>query len=497
MLKVLLYGIATFLETGIGIWFFGKMFPKRERMERRHYFAEWILYTILMITACTFPTAFFKLKDEEQYTNIVMLIYCTFLVIYIGVVWKKKKCPDMERFLLIGMIISLTAQNWASFISMPMIVLGNIFPVLFLYCFYKCSFFQAYLWENSYLIISGIIKVIYITLYGAFEKKSFRDYLLPPRKHMYSEVICCILIYLLMYYLLQFELSKNVIQKIMKKQKKILIMINIFLIFIIRIVINQGYGKIKDYNLSLILVLFVGVILFLVILFVKSYRKSVESEKKLLYIRNEAVQTQYEEMSVSYEKYRQLVHDEKHMVSYVSECLRRGENKVAQDFLQDFQEVLITKEEKVWSGIKSLNLILNVKFRKIKDTNIKFLCDLNVDYIPMTDADFVIMMGNLLDNAIEAAEQCKEGDRFIELHMKNTNHIFMCKIKNSCIKKASRNKLGFVTEKKEKEKHGLGIESVQYIINQYKGKINYIYDNRTFEVRIILSDYCEEMINER
>ena len=106
MLKILLYAIATFLETGIGIWFFGKMFPKRERMERRHYFAEWILYTILMITACTFPTAFFKLKDEEQYTNMVLLIYCAFLVIYIRVVWKKKKYPDMKRFLLIGMIIS-------------------------------------------------------------------------------------------------------------------------------------------------------------------------------------------------------------------------------------------------------------------------------------------------------------------------------------------------------------------------------------------------------
>ena len=48
MLKVLLYGVATFLETGIGIWFFGKMFPKRERVERRHYFAEWGFYILLI-----------------------------------------------------------------------------------------------------------------------------------------------------------------------------------------------------------------------------------------------------------------------------------------------------------------------------------------------------------------------------------------------------------------------------------------------------------------
>ena len=29
MLKVLLYGLATFMETGIGVWIFGQMFPKR------------------------------------------------------------------------------------------------------------------------------------------------------------------------------------------------------------------------------------------------------------------------------------------------------------------------------------------------------------------------------------------------------------------------------------------------------------------------------------
>ncbi len=488
MLKVLLYGIATFLETGIGIWFFGKMFPKRERMERRHYFAEWILYTILMITACTFPTAFFKLKDEEQYTNMVMLVYCAFLVIYIGVVWKKKKCPDMERFLLIGMIISLTAQNWASFISMPMIVLGNIFPVLFLYCFYKCSFFQAYLWENSYLIISGIIKVIYITFYGAFEKKIFRDYLLPPRKHMYSEVICWIVMCLLLYYLLRFELGKNVIQKVMKKQKKFLVIINILLISIVRIVINHGYGEIEDYNLSLILILFVGIILFLIIIFVKAYGNIVEKEKFLLNVRNSAIQTQYEEMSVSYEKYRQLVHDEKHMVSYVAECLRKGENKTAAEFLQNFQETLVAREGKIWSRIKSLNLILNIKYRKMEEAKIKFLCNLNVEYIPMEESDFVILMGNLLDNAIEASEKCPEGERFIELNMKNMNQMFMLKIKNSCMKKASRDKMRFVTDKEEKEKHGLGIASAQYIVNQYNGEMDFAYDDKTFEVKILINN---------
>ena len=35
MLKVLLYGLATFMETGIGVWIFGQMFPKRSMEDYR------------------------------------------------------------------------------------------------------------------------------------------------------------------------------------------------------------------------------------------------------------------------------------------------------------------------------------------------------------------------------------------------------------------------------------------------------------------------------
>ena len=153
MLKVLLYGIATFLETGIGIWFFGKMFPKRERMERRHYLTEWGFYTFLMVTAYSFPSSFLELKNKKGYMNMVIIIYCVLLILYLYAAWKKKKHPDIQLLLFSGMIISLTVQNWASYFSTPMVLTGNVFPVLFLYCFWECSFFQAYLWEVSYSVI--------------------------------------------------------------------------------------------------------------------------------------------------------------------------------------------------------------------------------------------------------------------------------------------------------------------------------------------------------
>ncbi|MDO5361549.1 MAG: hypothetical protein Q4F03_02745, partial [Eubacteriales bacterium] len=146
-------------------------------MERRHYLTEWGFYTFLMVTVYTFPKTFLELKDEIQYMNSVIFIYFVGLIIYMVLAWRMNKCPNMEVLFFVGMIISLTAQYWGSYFSMPVTKSGNIFPVLFLYCFYKCSFFQAYLWEFSYLIIMGMSKIIYITFWGNLEGKYFKDYL--------------------------------------------------------------------------------------------------------------------------------------------------------------------------------------------------------------------------------------------------------------------------------------------------------------------------------
>ena len=42
MLKVLLYGLATFMETGIGVWIFSQTFSERRILEKKYYVLEWL-----------------------------------------------------------------------------------------------------------------------------------------------------------------------------------------------------------------------------------------------------------------------------------------------------------------------------------------------------------------------------------------------------------------------------------------------------------------------
>lgn len=74
---ILLYGIATFAETGIGIWMFGKMFPRRESVSNS-WVARIILWTLLILTTYTMHRAYGKEYIYEKYFFI-----CIYLVIII------------------------------------------------------------------------------------------------------------------------------------------------------------------------------------------------------------------------------------------------------------------------------------------------------------------------------------------------------------------------------------------------------------------------------
>ncbi len=360
MLKILLYGVATFLETGIGIWFFGKMFPKRERMERRHYFAEWVLYTSLIVTAYTFPKTFLELKDEIQYMNSVIFIYFAGLIIYTALAWRMKKCPNMGGLFFVGMIISLTAQYWCSYSGDIVVLIGNVFPVLFLFILFKCNLIQAYLWEFFYLTSITLVKDIYIIFCGVMRKGYYVDFLKVERVHNLREIVYWIVVCSIFFWILRGSMFKMVFKNILEKYQKIfggisillwsmtcvmydygkvqkndlLFILGIFMLTIITVmflffIVYRGisillwsmtcvmydYGKVQKNDLLFILGIFMLTIITVMFLFFIVYSRLLENEKKIMDIQNNAIECRYKDLSEAHEKYRCLVHDEKHLIS--------------------------------------------------------------------------------------------------------------------------------------------------------------------------------------
>lgn len=93
---------------------------------------------------------------------------------------------------------------------------------------------------------------------------------------------------------------------------------------------------------------------------------------------------------------------------------------------------------------------------------------LNVDFI--SSADMISMFGNLLDNALEAAAQCENGDRKVDVKLFMGNqYMLVLYIKNSFTVSARREGEKLLTTKTEKQFHGLGIGIVNKLAEKYGG----------------------------
>ena len=68
MLKVLLYGLATFMETGIGVWIFSQTFSERRILEKKYYVLEWLLYSLIFFGIYNFSVSLWQIdKKIEKY----------------------------------------------------------------------------------------------------------------------------------------------------------------------------------------------------------------------------------------------------------------------------------------------------------------------------------------------------------------------------------------------------------------------------------------------
>ena len=118
MLKVLLYGLATFMETGIGVWIFSQTFSERRILEKKYYVLEWLLYSLIFFGIYNFSVSLWQIdKKIEKYVIKVICIYIIGLIagIIYDIFFVKKKEMVLRRILYIGMV-NCSVLGWISIV---------------------------------------------------------------------------------------------------------------------------------------------------------------------------------------------------------------------------------------------------------------------------------------------------------------------------------------------------------------------------------------------
>lgn len=152
-----------------------------------------------------------------------------------------------------------------------------------------------------------------------------------------------------------------------------------------------------------------------------------------------------------------------------------------QDIMAEFSTETILKS----CGINELDGILNMKMNKCED--LKIVVEHEISHIKnpvLNNMDLAVIVGILLDNAIEATS--KVNKKKIKMDIRSVKGVLIIEIENTfdgmVIKKRNR----FMTRKKNKEFHGMGIKNIENILEKYDGEIKLNYSGNIFKSLVIV-----------
>lgn len=193
---------------------------------------------------------------------------------------------------------------------------------------------------------------------------------------------------------------------------------------------------------------------------------------------------QYETSKNNREKLNIKYHDLKHILSLI-----KNNDASNIDFINQYQKVLNDYDSEIESGNETLDIVLNEKLAKCLENSITFtyLGDGKlIDFI--NQYDLYSLMGNILDNAIEASIKIQDASkRVISMTIEKQGKIISIDCMNYYESKIITKNNEIITSKNEELGfHGYGLQSIKMIAKKYNGEVSIGLENNIFDLNILL-----------
>lgn len=215
--------------------------------------------------------------------------------------------------------------------------------------------------------------------------------------------------------------------------------------------------------------------------FIEQQQKVRVYEDKLIYL---------EQLEQKEEKHSEFIHNINHYFSAIGEFARAENCDRIVGLLEELNGQLSQSERILYTSHKVLNAILSEKASEAAGRQIPFQAyvEPGLSLGSVTDGDLVSMLGNLLDNALEAAGQCEGEKRKVSfwIYMEKGGSVCVVKLVNSFVKPPVLQKSRFISTKINHELHGIGIKSVENTAEKYGGYLQCMPQEGFFMAILIL-----------
>lgn len=205
--------------------------------------------------------------------------------------------------------------------------------------------------------------------------------------------------------------------------------------------------------------------------------------------KDEAEEIYFRALEEKYDEQRVVIHDiRRHLTAIKGLAQEQGAICVA-EYAATLEDLPVLQNKVRYCDNPMLNVVLSRYGELCHEKGIAFHADVrNKEYDFLSPSDITALFGNLLENAVEAAQGSPKP--YIELRVDTpAGAALFISLSNPCSQPPLEDEFGgYLTRKPNKEQHGIGLKSVKAIVKRYGGSINQAYDKdaKVFHTSVLL-----------
>lgn len=420
------------------------------------------------------------------YGVVYTILYVILCKMFVEIFAQKRFQKVSKNFLLT--LIFILSECIVSVASSELIVLKQMLIMIF-GVFYMCYYFQLKIWKAFFLFLlyQGLC---FATDYGLliisqnFVINISADALVSSTMSLMMGSVSQMLVFCIILILRRYFENENL--EVLTKSEWV--RFSVFPVFsiisIIAIYMNFGdINSVKQKNILLCIAF--GMLSMNILVFYMIYgilvRELQINEDKIFLERVKSETEIYRQASINYENQRKREHEYKNEMMLISFLIGLKEYDKANSVIEKFNNKSSCRINFIDTNNIIINAIINAKYEEMKEKDILFVFKFNdLSALNIEDRDIVIILSNLLNNAITASEKCKDGDRVIKIKIWDTDKKVIISVINTYFTLPIIENGKYKTTKKDETLHGIGIDNIMETINKYNGTSAIRNDDKYF-----------------
>lgn len=208
-------------------------------------------------------------------------------------------------------------------------------------------------------------------------------------------------------------------------------------------------------------------------------------DKKLSEFQNALVEQHYAEVENMYRTMRGWRHDWHNHIQALSAQLDGGEYEKARSYLNEINQSILNIDTVLKTGNTMADAILNSKISLMKSRQIEVEAQAQVPAsLSVPNVDLCIIIGNLLDNAMEACSKLEPENRFVHIYIHVKGAMLYMSFTNSAGKK--QRKVGNLFLSSKGSGHGFGLTRVDSLVAKNGGYLTRASEDGGYTTEVTL-----------